>query len=175
MDSWRLGKLTGKGRGEKKRFLYCLSPYSSDKFLCFRAIEGHSGGNLVDPLLHNNVLLPEDFTEYINHIGNAFEMHSILKSGLIPGGKRSEGTGSQCFSQPWTRWIFEQQTEKLNTIWTTQNRTVRTFLDSSPQYSILVHFEACSEKGIAILSNWSHAMTLSSTLPAICKEKWYAW
>ena len=78
----------GGGGGEKKRFQYCLNPYSSNEFLYFRAIRGHTGGNLVDPLLQDTVLLRDDFTEYIYHIGNAFEMHSIIKSGLIPGGKR---------------------------------------------------------------------------------------
>ena len=53
----------------------------------FRAIQGHSGGNFVSLSLQGNVLLPDHFAENIYHIGNAFEMHSIIKSGLIPGGK----------------------------------------------------------------------------------------
>ena len=39
----------------------------------------HSGGTLVDPALQDNVLLPDDVTEYIYHIGNASEMHSIIR------------------------------------------------------------------------------------------------
>ena len=35
----------------------------------------------------------------------------------------------------------------------TQNRTVQTHLEISSQYSILVQFNACSDKGIALLSN----------------------
>ena len=76
-----------KGRGRKKRFQYCLNLHSVNEFLYFRAMQGHSGEKIVDPFLQGNVLLPEDFTEYIYHIGNAFEMHSIFKSELIPGGK----------------------------------------------------------------------------------------
>ena len=33
-----------KGGGPKKRFQYCLNPDSSEHFLNFRAIQGHSGG-----------------------------------------------------------------------------------------------------------------------------------
>ena len=73
-----------KGGGKKRRFQYCLNPYASNKFLYFRAIQGHSGGNFVYLSLQDNVLLPDDFTEHIYHIGNAFEMHSIIKSRLIP-------------------------------------------------------------------------------------------
>ena len=41
----------------------------------------------VDLPLQDNVLLPDDFAEHIHHIENAFEMHAITKSGLIPGGR----------------------------------------------------------------------------------------
>ena len=70
-----------KGGGQKKRFQYCLNPNSSEHFLYFRAIQGHSGGTLVDPTLPNNVLLPDDFAEYICHVGNAHDMHSIIQCG----------------------------------------------------------------------------------------------
>ena len=76
-----------QGGGRKKRFQYCLNPYSSNKFLYLREIQGHAREIFVDPLLQDNVLLPDDFAEYIYHIGNAYEMHSIFQSGQIPGGK----------------------------------------------------------------------------------------
>ena len=71
--------------GPKERFQNCLIPNSSQRFLYFRAIQGHSGGTLVDPTLQDNVLLPDDFAEHTYHIENAHLMHSIIKSGLIPG------------------------------------------------------------------------------------------
>ena len=76
-----------KGGGPKKRFQYCLNLNSSKHFLYFRAIQGHSGGTLVDPTLQDNVLLPDDFAKYIYHNGNAHDMHSITQGGLVPGGK----------------------------------------------------------------------------------------
>ena len=39
VDDW--DDCLAKGRGEKKRFQYCLSPYSSDTVLYFRAIQGN--------------------------------------------------------------------------------------------------------------------------------------
>ena len=42
---------------------------------------------VLGPSLQGNVRLLDDFAEYIGHIGNAYEMHSIVQSGLIPGGK----------------------------------------------------------------------------------------
>ena len=83
VDAWTT--FLAKGGGPKKIFQCCLNPRSSQLFLYFRAIQGHSGSNLVDPSLQDNVLVPDDFAEYSYHIGNAHEMHSIIKSGLIPG------------------------------------------------------------------------------------------
>ena len=76
-----------KGRGAKKRFQYWLNPNSSNHFLHLGASQGHSGGNAMDPELQDSALLPEGFTEYVYHVGNASEMNSIIRSGLIPGGR----------------------------------------------------------------------------------------
>ena len=88
-----------KGGGQKKRFQYCLNPNSSEHFLHFRAIQEHSGGTLVDPTLQDNVLLPDDFAEYIYHVGDAHDMHRINQSGLTPGVKMSRKGGIRCSSQ----------------------------------------------------------------------------
>ena len=52
--------LTKRGR-ENKRFQYCLSPNSSEHFLYFQEILGHSRDTFVDLSLQDNVLLPDDF------------------------------------------------------------------------------------------------------------------
>ena len=46
-----------------------------------------SGGIAIDPELQDNILLPKGFTEYIYHVGNVSEVHSIITSGLILGGQ----------------------------------------------------------------------------------------
>ena len=58
-----------------------------EKFLYLRALQGHSGRSLIDPSLQDNVLIPDDFFEYIYHVGCAISLHSITNSGLISGGQ----------------------------------------------------------------------------------------
>ena len=41
----------------------------------------------MDPSLQDNVLIPDNFFEYIYHVGCYFKLHSIITSGLIAGGK----------------------------------------------------------------------------------------
>ena len=55
-----------------------------------RAIQGHSGGKHLNPPLQDNVLLPSDFAEHIYLVGSSHDTHSIIQSGLIPGGKDVE-------------------------------------------------------------------------------------
>ena len=73
------------GGGHKKIFQYCTD--SSETILYFRALQGHSGRNLIDPSLQDNVVIPNDFFEYIYHVGCAINLHSIINSGWILGGQ----------------------------------------------------------------------------------------
>ena len=80
-DKWK-SNLAGGG-GNKKRFQYCTD--SSGAILYFRALQGHSGRNLLDLSLQDNVLIPDGFFKYIYHVGCAINLHSIINSGLILG------------------------------------------------------------------------------------------
>ena len=53
-----------QGGGNNQRFQYCTDS-SGQEILYFRALQGHSARNLVDPSLQDNVLIPNDFFEYI--------------------------------------------------------------------------------------------------------------
>ena len=75
------------GGGAKRRFQYCTD--DSGIIIYFRALQGHSGRNLIDPSLQDNVVIPSGFFQYIYHIGCGFNLHSIINSGLIPGGQNS--------------------------------------------------------------------------------------
>ena len=73
------------GGGNKKRFQYCTD--SSGLIVYLRALQGHSGRNLIDPSLQDNVVIPSNFFRYIYHVGCAINLHSIINLGLIPGGQ----------------------------------------------------------------------------------------
>ena len=74
-----------RGGGHKKRFQYCTD--SSGVILYLRALQGHSGRNFIDPSLQDNCHFPDGFFKYICHVGCAINLHSIINSGLIPGGQ----------------------------------------------------------------------------------------
>ena len=74
-----------RGGGNKKRYQYCTD--SSEIIVYLRALQGHSGRNLIDPTLQDNVVIPDGFFKYMYHVGCAIHLHSIINSGLIPGGQ----------------------------------------------------------------------------------------
>ena len=75
------------GGGAKRRFQYCPDDSGTTDYL--RGLQGHSGRNLIDPSLQDNVLIQRGIFHYIYHIGCAFNLHSIINNGLIPGGQNS--------------------------------------------------------------------------------------
>ena len=84
-DRWK--SCLAAGGGSKRRYQYCSD--NSRTILYLRALQGHSGRNLIDPLLQDNVITQRGFFHHIYHIGCAFNLHSIINSGLIPGGQNS--------------------------------------------------------------------------------------
>ena len=72
---------------QKRRYQYCCD--NSGRIFYFRALQGHSGNNLIDPTFQDNVVIESGIFHQIYHIGCAFNLHSIINSGLIPGGQDS--------------------------------------------------------------------------------------
>ena len=141
-----------KGGGPKKRFQYSLNPNSSKHILYFRAIQGHSGHNLVDPALQD----PDDFAEYIYHIGNAHDMHFIIQGGSIPGGRSLKRYRHSVFFTAVNSMYANQDLEDVQYDLdkpriTMYKNTWR--VHQKKKNSILVQSETRSKKRIAVLSN----------------------
>ena len=74
-DHWRA--CLAAGGGAKRRYQYCTD--SSGTIVYLRALQGHSGRNLIDPSLQDNVIIQSGFFQHICHFGCAFNLHSISK------------------------------------------------------------------------------------------------
>ena len=94
---WTVEEYNGKRRRKQSKFKYCTDP-SRQEVLYLRALQGHSGRNLICPSLQDNVLIPNDFFEYIYHKGCAINLHSITNSGLILGGQNLSKRQTAFFS-----------------------------------------------------------------------------
>ena len=84
-DRWKA--CLAAGGGSKRRYQYCSD--DSGTILYLRALQGHSGRNLIDPMLRDNVIIQRGLFRHIYHIGCVFNLHSIINNGLILGGQDS--------------------------------------------------------------------------------------
>ena len=82
-DRWKA--CLAAGGGSKRRYQYCSDNLGSIIYL--RALQGHSGSNLIDFALQDNVLIGPGIFPYIYHMGSTFNLHSIVRNGLVPGGQ----------------------------------------------------------------------------------------
>ena len=82
-DRWKA--CLAAGGSSKKRYQYCSD--DSGRIVCLRTLQGHSGNILIDPTLQDNVVIGSGIFHHIYHIGCAFNRHSIINNGLIPGGQ----------------------------------------------------------------------------------------
>ena len=73
------------GGGSKRRYQFCSD--NSGTILYLRALQGHSGNNLIDPMLQDNVVIGTGILPYIYHVGSNFNLHSIASNGLVLGGQ----------------------------------------------------------------------------------------
>ena len=77
-DRWK-ACLTAGG-GSKRRYQYCSD--NSGRILYLRALDGHSGNNLIDPTLQDNVVIGSGIFHYIYYIGCAFNLHSYYQQWI---------------------------------------------------------------------------------------------
>ena len=149
-----------------------MNPNSSNQFLYRRTRQRHSGDDAIDPALQDYVLLPKGFTEYIHHVGNASELNSIMRSGLIPGGK-SLKRGRQA--------VFFTAVNPMEDAYgmeeTPCDLTKPRIAPSKNTWKRLqnivfwCNLKLSQVKGLQFYQTQSHAVVLLSTLPAACKEK----
>ena len=66
------------GGGSKRRFQYCSDCLGS--IIHLRALQGHSGSNLIDLSLQDNVLIGPGIFPYISHVGSNFNLYSIVSN-----------------------------------------------------------------------------------------------
>ena len=69
-DRWKA--CLAAGGGSKRRYQYCSD--DSGTIIYLRALQGHSGSNLIDPTLQHNVVIGTGIFHYIYHIGCAFNL-----------------------------------------------------------------------------------------------------
>ena len=148
----------------KRRFQYC----TDDSGI---ALQGHSGRNLIDPSLQDNVVIQGGFFQHIYHIACAFNLHSIINSGLIPGGQNSSKRQT-VFSLPIDpRDKSHKDPEKIDLSVPCRAQYLHSAWKKHQDAVFWVDIDLAIREGLTFYQNRSNAIILQGTLPAYCIPK----
>ena len=167
-EKWK--STMAKGGGNKKRFQYGTDP-SGQEILYLRALQGHSGRNLIDPSSQDNVSIPNDFFEYINHIRTAINLQSITNSRLILGGHNlSKRQTAYCtFVDPLNKEYRVSNKIDLEAPRRAWYHHMKWKKHQNTVYWVDIKLD--TKKGLKFYQTRSNAIILHETLPAYCIPK----
>ena len=154
------------GGGEKRKFLYCID--ASRTIVYFRALQGHSGRNLTDPSLQDNVIIQSGCFQHIYHIGCAFNLHSLVNNGLIPGGQDSSRRQTVFFFPIDPRDKGHQDLAKIDFNVPRRAQYLHSAWKKHQDAIFWVDIDLAIRKGLTFYLTRSNAIILQGTLPAYC-------
>ena len=166
-DRWK-ACLAARG-GAKRRFQYCID--DSAIIIYFQALQGHSGRNLIDPSLQDNVVIQSGFFQYIYHIECGFNLHSIINSGLIPGGQNSSKRQTVFFLPVDPRDKSHKDPDEIDLNIPRRAQYLHSAWKKHQDAVFWVDINLAIQKGLKFYQTRSNAIILQETLPACCVPK----
>ena len=171
VQSWsdeRWKSCLAAGAGSKRRYQHC--PDNSGTIFYLRALLGHSGRNLIDPMLQDNVIIQRGLIHHIYHIGCAFNLPSIINNGLIPGGQDSSRRQTVVFLPIDPRDKDHGDPEHIDFSAPRRARYVHSAWKKHQDAVFWVDIDLTITKGLTFYQTRSNAI-LQGTLPAYCIPK----
>ena len=157
------------GGRAKRRFQYCTDV--SGIIVYFRALQGHSGRNLIDPSLQDNVVSQSGFFQHIYHVGCAFYLHSIINNGLIPGGQNSSKRQTVFFVPIDPGDKSHKDPDEIDLNVPRHARYLHNAWKKHQDAVFWVDINLAIRKGLTFYQTRSNAIILQGILPAYCIPK----
>ena len=152
------------GGGPKRRYQYCSDYLGSIIYL--RALQGHSGSNLIDPTLQDNVLIGPGIFSY--NVGSNFNLYSIISNGLIPGGQNLSRRQSVFFLPVDPRKEDHKEPEYIDYSAPRLARYLQNAWKRHQDTVFWVDIDLGIREGLMFYQTRSNAIILQGTLPAHC-------
>ena len=157
------------GGGSKRRYQYFSDYLGSIIYL--RALQGHSGCNLIDPTLQDNVLIGTGIFPYIYHVGSTFNLYSIVSNGLIPGGQNLSRSQTVFFLLVDPRNEIHRDPEFFDFCAPRLARYMHRAWKRHQDAVFWVDIDLGIREGLVFYQTRSNAIILQGTLPANCIVK----
>ena len=166
-DRWKA--CLAAGGGSKRRYQYCSDNLGTIIYL--RALQGHSGSNLIDPILQDNVLIGPGIFPYIYYVGCAFNLYSIINNGLVPGGQNLSRRQTVFFLPVDPRNESHRDPEFFDFSVPRLARYMHKAWKRHQDAVFWVDIDLGIKEGLVFYQTRSNAIILQGTLPAHCIVK----
>ena len=167
-DRWKACLAAGGG-SKKRGYQYCSD--DSGRILYLRALQGHCGHNLIDPTIQDNIMIESGIFHHIYHIGCAFNLHSIINNGLIPGGQDLSRRQTVFFLPIDPRDKGHEDPEHIDFSVPRRARYVHSAWKKHQDAVFWVDINLAIKEGLTFYQTRSNANILQGTLPAYCIPK----
>ena len=152
------------GGGAKRRYQFFTD--ISGTIVYLRALQGHSGRNLIDPSLQDNVIIQIGFFQQSYHVGCAFNLNSIISNGLIPGGQNSSKRQKVFFLPIDPRDTGHQDPATIDFNKPRRAQYMHSASKKHQDAVFWVDINLAIQKGLTFYQTRSNAIILQGTLPA---------
>ena len=166
-DRWKA--CLAAGGGSKRRYQYCSDNLGTIIYL--RALQGHSGSNLIDPTLQDNVLIGPGIFPYIYHVGSTFNLYSIVSNWLVPGGQHLSRRQTVFFLVVDPRNESHRDPEYIDFSVPRLARYMHKAWKRHQDAVFWVDIDLGIKEGLVFYQTRSNAIILQGTLPAHCIVK----
>ena len=166
-DRWKA--CLAAGGGSKRRYQYCSDNFGTIIYL--RALQGHSGSNLIDPAPQDNVFIGTGIFPYIYHVGCTFNLHSIINNGLILGGQNLSRRQTVFFLPVDPRNESHRDPERIDFSVPRLARSVHSAWKRHQDAVFWVDIDLAIKEGLTFYQTRSNAIILQGTFPAHCISK----
>ena len=116
-------------------------------------------------------MIPSKFFKYIYHIGCAFNLHSIINNGLIPGGQCSSKRQTLFFLPVDPMDKSHKDPEKIDLSVPRRAQHLHNAWKKNQDAVYWVDINLAIRKGLTFYQTRSNAIILQGTLPAYCMPK----
>ena len=161
----------GSRRRSKKEISVLYWYFRNNCFISELFFQGHSGRNLIDPSLQDNVIIQSVFFPHIYHIGCAFNLHSIINNGLIFGGQNSSKRQTAFFLLIDPRDKGHQDLAKIDFNEPRRAQYMHSAWKKHQDLVLWFDIYFANQKGLAFYQTRSNVVIFERIVPAFCIPK----
>ena len=166
-EKWK--STMAKGGGNKKRYQYCTE--SSGTIVYVRALQGHSGRNLIDPSLQDNVLIPNNFFEYILSCRMCNQFAFYHQFWISTWRSKFEQQTDSILSACGSHGQNHKDPDVIDPIVPRRAQCLHNARKTHQDAAYWVDINLAMKKGLKFHQTRSNAIILQETLPAYCIPK----